>query len=125
MRRGVVAVAWHDSAENAFARMRAAGLEAIPVINDQRVIGLVEKAAARACQGSGNWLGSVPVASLIRRGSFSCRASDSLAQALARMDQLEAEFLAVLDEEDRVVGVIGREQALGLPPRAFTAAEIR
>jgi CBS domain-containing protein len=45
MRPGATAVAWSDSAEAALARMRDAGLGAVPVVNDQRVIGLLERAA--------------------------------------------------------------------------------
>jgi len=109
MRPGAVAVAWHDSAEAALTRMRDAGVDAIPVINDQRVIGLLERDAALACGRGGNWLGSVRVASLMRRGVFVCRADDALRRALATMDRLEVDQLAVLDDAGRVVGVIGRD----------------
>src|SRR5689334_11429303 len=78
MRPGTVAVAWSDSAEAALARMREAGLGAVPVVDDQRVIGLLERAAVLACERNGNWLGAVPVASLMRRGVLVCRAEDSL-----------------------------------------------
>ena len=110
MRPGAVTVAWSDSADAALARMQYAGLDAIPVVNnDQHVIGLLERGATRACQRDGNWLGSVSVASLMRRGVFVCRADDALEHALATMDRLEVDQLAVLDEAGRVVGVIGRD----------------
>ena len=109
MRPGALAVAWSDSAEAALARMRGAGLDAIPVVNDQRVIGLLERGATFASWCNGNWLGSVSVASLMRRGVFVCRADDALEHALATMDRLEVDQLAVLDEAGRVVGVIGRD----------------
>ncbi len=41
MRPGAVAVAWSDSADVALTRMQDARLGAIPVVNDQRVIGLL------------------------------------------------------------------------------------
>jgi CBS domain-containing protein len=135
MHPGAVAVAWSDSAEAAFARMRDAGLNAIPVVNDQRrVIGLLEGDATSAswwCNGI--WLGSVSVAGLMRRGVFVCRADDALEHALATMDRLEVDRLAVLDEAGQVVGVVGRDDEvdrltppgagllqllLSLPPRA-------
>src|SRR3954451_17704542 len=89
MRPGAVAVAWGDSAEAALARMREAGLEALPVVNDGRVIGLLEREAVLACERSGDWLGAVPVADLMRRGVLVCRAEDALDHALATMDRLE------------------------------------
>jgi predicted transcriptional regulator len=109
MRPGAVAVAWDDSAEAALARMRDAGLDAVPVVNDERVIGLLERDATLACGRGGNWLGSVRVASLMRRGVFVCRADDALGRALATMDRLEVDRLAVLDDAGRVVGVLGRD----------------
>jgi CBS domain-containing protein len=109
MRPGAVTVAWSDSADAALARMQYAGLDAIPVVNDQQVIGLLERGATCACQRDGNWLGSISVASLMRRGVFVCRADDALEHALATMDRLEVDQLAVLDEAGRVVGVIGRD----------------
>jgi predicted transcriptional regulator len=73
------------------------------------VIGLLERDATLACECGGNWLGSVQVASLMRRGVFVCRADDALGHALATMDRLEVDQLAVLDDAGRVVGVIGRD----------------
>src|SRR3954469_259270 len=109
MRPGAVAVAWDDSAEAALARMRDAGVDAIPVVNDQRVIGLLERDATLACGRGGNWLGSIQVASLMRRGVFVCRADDALGRALATMNRLEVDQLAVLDDAGRLVGVLGRD----------------
>src|SRR3954468_3692055 len=109
MRHGAVVVAWDDSPEAAFARMRSARLGAIPVVNDQRVIGLLEHDATLACGRGGNWLGSIQVASLMRRGVFVCRADDALGRALATMDRLEVDQLAVLDDAGRLVGVLGRD----------------
>ena len=104
MRPGAVAVAWDDSAEAALARMRDAGLDAVPVVNDRRVIGLLERDATLACGRGGNWLGSIQVASLMRRGVFVCRADDPLKHAFATMDRL-----AVLDGAGRVIGILGRD----------------
>ncbi len=109
MRPGAPAVAWDDSAEAALARMRDAGLDAVPVVNDRRVIGLLERDATLACRRGGNWLGSIQVASLMRRGVFVCRADDVLGRALATMDRLEVDQLAVLDDAGRLVGVLGRD----------------
>src|SRR3954470_3421384 len=72
IRPGAVAVAWDDSAHAARARMLGAGLDAVPVVNDRRVIGLLERDATLACGRAGNWLGSVQVASLMRRGTAWC-----------------------------------------------------
>src|SRR3954454_11097827 len=88
MRPGAVAMAWDDSAEAALARTRDAGLDAVPVVNDQRVIGLLERDATLACGRGGNRLGPIQVASLMRRGVFVCRADDPLKHALATMDRL-------------------------------------
>jgi len=110
MRPGAVAVACQDSADAAFARMRNARLDAIPVLNGRRVIGLLERGAAYACQSDGGRLGSVPVASLMRRGVFLCRAGDTLEHAPAIMDRLEVDLLAVVDGAGQIVGVIGRDR---------------
>ena len=118
MHPGAVAVAWSDSAEAAFARMRDAGHDAIPVVNDQlRVIGLLKRDAT--CNGI--WLGSVSVAGLMRRGVFVCRADDALGHALATMDRLEVDQLAVLDEAGQVVGVVGRDDEVDALPRLVSA----
>ena len=110
MRPGAVTVAWSDSADAALVRMQYAGLDASPVVNnDQHVIGLLERGATCACQRGGNWLGSISVASLMRRGVFVCRADDALEHALATMDRLEVDQLAVVNEAGQVVGVIGRD----------------
>src|SRR5690349_21361625 len=106
MRPGAVAVAWHDSAEAALERMRAAGLDAVPVVDGPRVIGLVERAAASAARRHGNWLEAVQVASLMRHGTFACNAADPVERVLAAMDRLGVGLLAVVDEGGRVVGVI-------------------
>ena len=125
MRPGAVAVAWSDSAEAALARMRDARLDVVPVVNDQRVIGLLERAAALACERNGNWLGAVPVASLMRRGVFVCRADDALGRALATMDRLEVDQLAVVDGAGRLVGVLardGEDDPMHRPVPAFHSA---
>src|SRR5262245_12845713 len=83
MRPGALAVAWEDSADAGFARMRRAGLDAIPVVKEGRVIGLLEHGAAHACQEGGSRPSSVPVASLMRRSAFVCRASDTVEQTRA------------------------------------------
>src|SRR3954451_3589496 len=113
MRPGGAAVAWGDSAEAALARMRDAGLDAVPVVNDERVIGLLERDATLACGRGGDWPGSVPVASLMRRGVFVCRADDALGRALATMDRLAVDQLAGLGEASRAAG--GRHR--GRPAR--------
>jgi predicted transcriptional regulator len=46
----------------------------------------------------------------MRRGVFVCRADDAFEHALATMDRLEVDQLAVVDEAGRVVGVIGRDR---------------
>src|SRR3954451_10074748 len=91
MRPGAVAVAWGDSAEAALARMREAGLEAVPVVNDGRVIGLLERDAVLACERGGDRLGAVPAGGLMRRGVFVSRADDTRDHALAVMDRLEVD----------------------------------
>jgi CBS domain-containing protein len=52
----------------------------------------------------------VPVANLMRRGVFVCRASDTVEQARAAMDRLKVDLLAVIDGAGRVIGVIGRDE---------------
>ena len=76
MRPGAVAVAWGDSAEGALVCMREAGLDAVPVVNDGRVIGLLESGAVLARERTGDRLGAVPVAGLMRRGLLVCRADE-------------------------------------------------
>jgi CBS domain-containing protein len=122
MRPGAVAVAWHDSAQAALERMRAAGLDAVPVVDGPRVIGLLERDAASAARGSGNWLGAVQVASLMRHGSFACGTADPVERARAAMDRLGVGLLAVVDEGGSVVGVIGRERATATLPALAAAS---
>ena len=109
MRPGAVAVAWDDGADAAFAQMWGARLDAVPVVKDHRVIGLLERTAAYARPGGGGRSGSVRVASLMRRGVFVCRADDPLEHALATMDRLEVDLLAVVDGTGRVIGAVDRD----------------
>jgi len=109
MRRAAAAVAWDDSAEAALARMREAGLDAVPVVKDGRVIGLLEREAVLARGRDGDRLGAAPAADLMRRGVLVCRAEDALERALATMDRLEVDRLAVLDDAGRPVGVLDRD----------------
>ena len=110
MRPGARAVAWDDSADAAFAQMRGAGLDAIPVVNERRVVGLLEHGAAHACREGGIRSGSVPVADLMRRSVFVCRAGDTVERVRTAMDRLEVDLLAVIDGAGGVIGAIGRDE---------------
>ena len=52
---------------------------------------------------------AVPVADLMRRGVFVCREGDALGHALATMDRLGVDLLAVVDGAGRVVGAVDRD----------------
>jgi CBS domain-containing protein len=110
MRPGAVAVASGDRAGTTLAWMWDTGREAVPVVDDRGVIGLLERRAARASRPGADRPGPVPVASLMRCGAFVCRADELLERAHATMDRLEVDWLAVLDAADRVVGVLGRDR---------------
>ena len=49
------------------------------------------------------------MASLMRRGVLVCRADEPYRSALATMDRLEVDRLAVLDAAGRLVGTLGRD----------------
>ena len=90
--------------------MRGLGCDRLAVIDPHGVIGLCERSALLACQQRGNWLGSIAVADLMRRGPFWCREDDPPAKVLTTMERLHTDTLAVLDRRGQVIGTISRSQ---------------
>lgn len=108
-------VSWSDTAEVALERMRGLGCDHLAVIDPNGVVGLCEHSVLLACQHRGGWLGSIAVADLMRRGPFWCHRDDSPDKALAAMERLGTDTLAVLDREKHVVGTVHRHQLLAMP----------
>lgn len=103
-------VSWLDTAELALARMRTLDCQRLPVVDAHGVIGLCDRGVLQSSQRRGNWMGSVSVGDLMRRGPFWCRVLDPSEKALRTMERLSTDVLAVIDQRGAIVGIVHRDQ---------------
>jgi CBS domain-containing protein len=105
-------VTWSDSADIALDRMVGLGCDRLAVVDTYGVIGICERNVLVAYQRRGAPLTSIPVADLMRRGPFWCRADDPPAKVLIAMDRLKTDTLAVLDGRGRVLGTVHHRELM-------------
>ena len=117
-------VDWSDTADAALSRMCGLDCDRLAVIDPHGVVGLCERSALLACQQRGNWLGSIAVADLMRRGPFWCRDDDPPAKVLGTMQQLGIDTLAVLDRRGRVIGTVSRSRLVTEREKQPTAGPV-
>lgn len=88
----------------------------VPVVEEHdggaRLVGIVtDRDVCMAAYTQGRPLWDITVDSAMARNVHSCRSTDSIALALALLEEYQVRRLPVLDENDRVVGMISLTDA--------------
>lgn len=111
MTRNVQTCRASDGLERAAQLMWEHDCGVVPVMADgngaARVVGmLTDRDICMAAYTQGRRLEDIPVASAMSREVFSCRPTDALAVALKVMQTNRVHRLPVVDQDDRVVGLL-------------------
>lgn len=110
MRREVVRAGPNETVQAAAAKMRDAELSSLPICSASgEVIGLLTERdlLVRVC-AEGRSPTAIVTADVMSLHALSCRASDDLSRAVALMNAEQKPSILVLDEEERLVGMIQR-----------------
>lgn len=111
-------------ASDAALRLASEGIAGGPVVEEGRVVGvltlrdLLEREGHVATQTSGPFLrgerhlANLTVADVMTREVVTVHAGDPLAQAIELMDRAGVNRLPVVDEQDRAVGILARDDVL-------------
>jgi len=106
MTRNPVAVTPTTSVLEAARLMRELGVSALPVVDDERLIGIVTErdlvwkviAEVRPV--------SIPVSDVMTRSLVVIRETETLSQALYLMSKFNIRHLPVVDEQGRLIGIL-------------------
>ena len=94
-------------------RMAVAGLDALPVVDGDELLGMIDRRQIERHARQGMALGAVVVRDVVGPGTFHCFAEQDGAEVAAAMAALEVEHLPVLDGDKALVGIVARRD---LPP---------
>ncbi len=125
----------HDSLNRAAQIMWENDCGCVPVVDDQsRVVGiLTDRDICMAAYTQGVTLSGTSVASAMAREVHTCEPGETIAAALKKMKTHRVRRLPVIDEEQRLVGIISlndvaregeREREAKLKTRAIKDSEI-
>ncbi|CAN5463468.1 hypothetical protein BH11ARM1_BH11ARM1_01490 [soil metagenome] len=103
MRPGL-AVATEDSIERAIAELRRSGNGLVPIVSDDRVVGVLTEYSAGAALGEG--VDTLEPVSSISRETPLIRSYMTGAEALRLFEQLNTSTLVVVDDQDRLMGLL-------------------
>lgn len=99
-----------DSAQDAAEKMRSLGVDALPVSEDSRLVGVVDpENCALSASGRGHDPKTLTVGEAMNPKLVYCFAEDDSATALRRMSENRLDHLAVVDSQLRVVGMVHRQ----------------
>jgi CBS domain-containing protein len=88
-------------------RMRDLDIGAIPVGENDRLIGMVtDRDIACRAVANGADLGTLTARDVMSKGIFYCRDSEELEDALRIMEQKQVRRLPVIDDQKRMVGIL-------------------
>ena len=88
-------------------RMRDLDIGAIPVGEDDRLIGMVtDRDIACRAVANGADLGTLTARDVMSKGIFYCRDSEELEDALRIMEQKQVRRLPVINDQKRMVGIL-------------------
>lgn len=127
LKREVASVGPQDGLDKAAATMRDRDCGFLPVVDrGSRVVGvLTDRDICMAALDTGLSLGEIKVADTMRTEVHVCRAEESLAEVEDRMGRHQIRRMPVLDERNRLAGVVSidaiareavREAGLFAPP---------
>jgi len=107
MTSGVATVGPHDTLQAAGQTMRARGVGALPVCEDDRVVGMItdrDIVVRAVAAGSDPRLTTVDEA--MTPQVITCHADDTLGEAAHRMEECVIRRIMVLDTAERLVGML-------------------
>ena len=125
---------WSADADTTIAQaarlMAATGIAALPVLDGERLLGLVTDRDIALRGTAGALAPTSPVSAVMRRDVPACPASGGVAEALHDMQKRQLRQLPVQDDHARLVGMISlgdvvaacRRQGLTPKPGLATAA---
>ena len=88
-------------------RMRDLDIGAIPVGENDRLIGMVtDRDIACRAVANGADLGTLTARDVMSKGIFYCRDSEELEDAMRIMEQKQVRRLPVIDDQKRMVGIL-------------------
>jgi CBS domain-containing protein len=131
MERGVLTVPEDAPATEAAVELARAGVAGAPVVREGRVVGVVsaadlyEKTGHTHAQTHGPFLraerhlAGFRVADLMTRDPVVVRPTAPLAEAVLAMDEADVNRLPVVDQYDRPIGILARDDVLRALARAI------
>jgi len=103
----------HDTVHTAGERMREAQASEWPVAEDKKLLGMVDHPDPdRAVARFGHDPKATLVSQTMSRDVAFCYEDQSCAEALAVMDKRQVQFLPVLNRDQRITGIISRQDLL-------------
>jgi CBS domain-containing protein len=109
MTRPVETAHLHESLDTTLDRMIVRRVSVLPVVDGDELVGLITAAAIRRHAATTDEAKVSDVATL---GAFHCHEHDSAADAATTMKELDVQWLAVLDADHGLVGMVA-ESDLG------------
>jgi CBS domain-containing protein len=103
MARQVETAHLHESLDTALDRMIVRGVSVLPVVDGDELVGLITAAAIRRHAATAD---GAKVSDVATRGAFHCYEHDSAADAAMTMQKLKVQWLAVLDADHGLVGMV-------------------
>lgn len=101
----------HDSVESAGTRMRENAAKTWPVVEDRKLVGVVDKENPDwEIGGRGHDPKESNVGQIMNRQVIFCYEDEDCAHARALMEDHDLSYLPVVDREMRIVGIFSREE---------------
>ncbi len=107
MTNGIEIVQSEESVTQVAKKMRDLGVGALPVARDERIVGMVtdRDIVLRAC-AAGADPNMTMIGEAMTDAFVHCRADEALTEAAERMDAHQVRRMPVLDESQRLVGML-------------------
>ncbi|MFG0318848.1 MAG: CBS domain-containing protein [Planctomycetota bacterium JB042] len=107
MTNGIEIVQSEESVTQVAKKMRDLGVGALPVARDERIVGMVtdRDIVLRVC-AEGSDPNMTTVGEAATDAFVHCRADEAVADAAERMENHQVRRMPVLDEEQRLVGML-------------------
>jgi CBS domain-containing protein len=117
-----------DTAQRAAQLMKTENVGPIPVVSDEqtkKLVGIVtDRDLALNVVAEGRDPKSTKVSEVMTTGVTACRADDDLEKATAAMEEQQVRRIPIVDENDRIVGIIAQADVARLTERPEKTAEV-